>query len=426
MAFLIAAVIAVAVPLALQRGEVREPFREAGVCGRCHVISVVEWGMSGHLRASTGCTACHGASLGHVQDERNNVKPDRLPKQAAIAGFCRDCHKDGCAKSGQTSGCQNCHHYHALVDPRKPVSATVTYITRESESHWREYSRLMEQGEKLAQAGQWQAALAAFEEARKHNAGDRRVGDKIRHCKRRLKPDLPGFDIIGQDFDPATGLARRVRVTEVAIQMVLVRGGEFEIGSERFAAAKPVHTVSVAPFYLGRFEITQAEWSKVMGANPSAHQGAFPNAGSLPVEQVSWEDSQAFIRKLNQTIPGGSFRLPTEAEWEFAARTGESQSQGAAGGQSPRPAGRGGPNRLGLYDMLGNVWEWCSSLSRPYPFDATDGRESPNSAGLRILRGGGFADPFDLHDPALRHAERPDRRFRWNGLRLARDVPEAR
>jgi iron(II)-dependent oxidoreductase len=79
-----------------------------------------------------------------------------------------------------------------------------------------------------------------------------------------------------------------------------------------------------------------------------------------------------------------------------------------------------------LYDMLGNVCEWCSSLHRPYPFDAADGRESPDGSGLRILRGGGFADPLDLLNPALRHAERPNRRLRWNGLRLARDVPEAR
>jgi formylglycine-generating enzyme required for sulfatase activity len=145
------------------------------------------------------------------------------------------------------------------------------------------------------------------------------------------------------------------------------------------------------------------------------------------VEQVSWVDAQAFIRKLNEKVPGGGFRLPTEAEWEFAARTGGAVPGPTVPGQSsPHPVGKGQPDKLGLYDMLGNVWEWCSSLERPYPFGAADGRESATAPGLRILRGGGFADPQDLLDPAFRHAERPDRRLHYNGLRLARDVPEPR
>jgi len=86
----------------------------------------------------------------------------------------------------------------------------------------------------------------------------------------------------------------------------------------------------------------------------------------------------------------------------------------------------GQPDKLGLFDMLGNVWERCSSLNRPYPFDAADGREAPAAPGLRILRGGGYVDMADLLDAALRHAERPNRRLPWNGLRLARSVPEVK
>lgn len=213
------------------------------------------------------------------------------------------------------------------------------------------------------------------------------------------------------------------------IVMVLVPGGEADIGSERLADARPVHTVRIEPFYLGKFEITQAEWVALMGDNPSAHQ----QSGRLPVELVSWEDAQAFLANLNERVPGGGFRLPTEAEWEFAARAGVPPSgaelarvawfEAPDSDFAPKVAGSGQPNKLGLFDMQGNVWEWCSSLAAPYPYNAWDGRESLTAAGLRVLRGGGYADQADLLDPALRHGERPNRRLRWNGLRIARSAP---
>jgi formylglycine-generating enzyme required for sulfatase activity len=385
--------------------------------------------MSAHRQAATGCTSCHGASLGHVKDERNNVKPDRLPNGSAIAGLCADCHKDGCTKSGQKAGCQDCHHYHALVDPRKPaVAPAPDERSAERETRLQQFSRFLEEGNKLVNAEQWDKARIAFQAALQQKPGDGQASAKLKLCERRLKPDLPGFEITDKRFDPETGLVRKVRVAGLGIAMVLVPGGEFEMGSERFAGSKPVHTVRTRPFYLGAFEITQAEWKSMMGSNPSAHQGEkFPDADRMPVEQVSWEDAQAFLRKLNEKVEGGGFRLPTEAEWERAARSGGAEPEPAAPSQkSPRVVGLGHIDNLGLHDMLGNVWEWCSSLSRPYPFDATDGRESSSEPGLRILRGGGFGDPADLLDPALRHTERPNRRLRWNGLRLARDVPDPR
>jgi formylglycine-generating enzyme required for sulfatase activity len=392
-----------------------QQFQQAGVCARCHVISVVEWGMSRHLKAGTGCVECHGASQGHVIDERNNIKPERMPRGAALAGLCAGCHKSGCPNSRQTASCQNCHHVHALVNPTKPPAVRDQRLEQRA-AQWERFSRQMAEGERLAGLEQWDKAQAAFRAALEQVPGDRRAAERLRMCERRLHPGLPGFEIVGQEFDGRTGLPREVQVAGTGIAMRLAPGGEFEMGAERFPGSKPVHTVRLEPFYLGKFELTQAQWKSLMGDNPSAHQG-----DRLPVERVSWEDARAFVKKLNEKVPGGGFRLPTEAEWEFAARTGGALPQ--PNQPAPRPVGSGQPDKLGLFDMLGNVWEWCSSLSRPYPFDPADGREAPAATGLRILRGGGFADMTDLLDPALRHAERPNRRLRWNGLRLARSVP---
>jgi formylglycine-generating enzyme required for sulfatase activity len=256
----------------------------------------------------------------------------------------------------------------------------------------------------------------------------------LKACERRLKPGLPGFEIVSKDWDTRTGLPVEVRIAGLDIALVLAPGGEMDIGSDRFAGARPVHTVRVEPFYLGKFEVTQGEWKALMGSNPSAHQDKdFANPDRMPVEQVSWEDAQSFVRKLNERVAGGGFRLPTEAEWEFAARAGESFSpeglarvawfNAPAQAFAPLPVGSKQPNKLGLFDMQGNVWEWCSSIYLPYPYDASDGRESPTGPGLRVLRGGGFADTADLLDPGMRHGERPQQRLPWNGMRIARSVP---
>jgi len=315
-------------------------FKEAGVCARCHVISVVEWGMSRHRTANTDCIACHGASAGHVDDERNNIKPERVPHGEAIAALCAGCHTAGCPKTRQKAACQTCHHFHALVDPKAPPAVPDQPISRPKPT------------------------------------------------PATRSPKLPP------------------RITVAGITLVLIPGGEFDMGSDRFPASRPVHTVRVAPFYLAATEVTQAQWNAVMGSNPSAHKG-----DQFPVEQVSFEDAQAFLAKLNTKVLGGGFRLPTEAEWEFAA----ADAQPVAGATAPQPAGSGPPNKFGLHDLLGNVWEWCSDPYLAYPLHSGD-------APLRVLRGGGFADPPDLLATSFRHAERPSRRLRFNGLRLARGI----
>jgi formylglycine-generating enzyme required for sulfatase activity len=409
-------------PFAAMPQDEDRQFRQAGVCGRCHVISVVEWGISAHRQAGAGCTACHGSSEGHVIDERNNVKPERIPHGEALAALCAGCHDGGCPVSRRKAGCRTCHHSHALVDPEKPAVAVDERLNELSARQERYAARMAEAAGRVQAAG-WAGARTLFLAALEEKPGDREAASLIRMCERRLEPGLPGFDITGSEFDPATGLPLRVVLAGFGIPMVLVPGGEFELGAEEFPMARPAHTVRVEPFYLAERELTQAEWRAIMGSNPSAHQGGkFPGAQAMPVENVSWEDCRELLAKLDARVAGGGLRLPTEAEWEFAARASDPVPVSGEA-EAPRPAGQGRPNRLGLYDMRGNVWEWTSSLARPYPYVAADGREDPSAPGLRILRGGGFADPPEWAHPGFRHAERPARRLRWNGLRLARSVP---
>ncbi len=350
------AILAIVLPwLALAWQDSDKQLKDAGVCARCHVISVVEWGVARHWKSGTNCVACHGVSEGHVIDERNNVKPDRFPHAAAIAGLCLDCHKDGCPKSGQKASCENCHHVHALVNPNAPPPPAA--------------------------------------------------------------PPAPSIAASTQRRDPVAGLPSETIVPGLNLTMVLVRGGTVDLGSDSILNARPVHTVRVQPLYLSARELTEGQWKAIMGPRPGA-----PTGSNLPVTQVSWEDAQAFLAKLNESVPGGGFRLPTEAEWEFAARAGDTSGD-ALDLKAPRPAGQGKPNPLGLFDMRGNVWEWCSSLDRGYPYDTSDGRESAITPGLRILRGGGFADTASWITAATRHADRPGRRLPWYGLRIARSIP---
>ncbi len=406
-----------------------EQFNQAGVCARCHVISVVEWGMSGHRKAGTDCAGCHGASQGHVADERNNIKPDRIATGDAVAGLCASCHSGGCPKTGRTASCQSCHHAHALINPDRPPEVAGDAL-EEKARQWELYAELMKKGEVLFRDGQWPKAQETFQAALNAKRGDRRAAERLKACKYRLAGGLPGFELTGGDFDERTGLPRNVRVSGRGIAMLLVSGDEFEMGSERFPGTKPVHTVRVEPYYLAVHELTRAEWEALMGTPPGDEEnGQNPRSAKLPVTQISWEDARLFTRKLNEQVPGGGFRLPTEAEWEFAARAGWDEGvvleeRAWFAGSKPQPVGAKKPDRRGFFDMQGNVWEWCSSLSKPYPYDPLDGREAPEASGLRILRGGGFADSPDLLDPAMRHSERPDRRLRWNGIRLARSVPE--
>ena len=191
-----------------------------------------------------------------------------------------------------------------------------------------------------------------------------------------------------------------IKVNDIEINMVFVEGGTFamgatpEQGSEASDDEKPVHLVTLSDFYIGRYEVTQDEWLSVMDYNPSCFKG-----NKRPVENIEWDKGQEFIRKLN-ALTGKNFRLPTEAEWEYAARGGNrSQGYKYAGSNiiddvawindvSTHPVGQKQPNELGLYDMSGNVYEWCQDWWGYYNDIPQINPTGAKSGDSRVCRGG--------------------------------------
>lgn len=224
-------------------------------------------------------------------------------------------------------------------------------------------------------------------------------------------------------------------VNGVSFEMVRVEGGTFRMGatSEKEEDAsdwvvEPVHSVTLSSYYIGKTEVTQALWQAVMGSNPSHFKGA-----DLPVECVSWNDCQEFIQKLNR-LTGRNFRLPTEAEWEFACRGGNnsrsykysgSNNLGSvvwyydnSGGQTHRVATKA-PNELGIYDMSGNVWEWCSDWYADYTSYSQTNPTGPQSGSRRVSRGGSWSLSAWYCHSSYRYDNDPAICYRYLGLRLA-------
>ena len=192
-------------------------------------------------------------------------------------------------------------------------------------------------------------------------------------------------------------------VRGVKFKMVKVEGGALLMGAtkeqENYAWDKeePAHQVTLSDYYIGETQVTQALWKSVMGNNPSNWEG-----DNLPVEQVSWEDAQEFIKKLNG-VTGRTFRLPTEAEWEYAARGGKRSNRYRYSGSynidevawydgnsehKTHLVKEKKANELGLYDMSGNVWEWCNDWYGEYSSDAQTNPQGPKKGSDRVLRGG--------------------------------------
>ena len=223
-------------------------------------------------------------------------------------------------------------------------------------------------------------------------------------------------------------------VNGVQFKMVKVQGGTFQMGtdSRTWKNQTPVHSVTLSDYYIGQTEVTQELWKAVMGNTPSYFKGDC----NLPMDYVSWNDCQEFIKKLNR-LTGKNFRLPTEAEWEYAARGG-SKSRGYkySGSNDADSVGwwysgwRGiesksylvaqkQPNELGLYDMSGNVYEWCQDWYGKYPSYSQANPKGASMGELRVLRGGSWYFS-DVHmENTWRLGRTPDCRGTSYGLRLA-------
>lgn len=193
-------------------------------------------------------------------------------------------------------------------------------------------------------------------------------------------------------------------------EMVFVQGGTFlmgctvEQGSDCYAAESPSHLVTVSDFYIGKYEITQAQWEAVMGMDISQqHDKSYDGEDfNIPMNSVSWYDVQEFIHRLN-ALTGKQYRLPTEAEWEYAARGGKQSCGYKYSGSNNieqvawhsgnsneiiHQVGTKNPNELGIYDMSGNVWEWCSDWYGPYDNKRVINPTGANSGTYRVFRGG--------------------------------------
>ena len=221
----------------------------------------------------------------------------------------------------------------------------------------------------------------------------------------------------------------------VNIAMIAVQGDTFMTGctseqdNDCNDSEKPAHRVTVSDFYIGKYEVTQAQWKAVMGNNPSRFKG-----DNLPVEQISWNDVQEFISKLNAQT-GKQYRLPTEAEWEYAARGGKN-SKGykysgnntvnevawidSNSGQSTHAVGTKLPNELGIYDMSGNVMEWCSDWLSQYTINAKLNPIGANAGTHHVGRGGSFRSTERVVRVSARAGNKPDDRGMNLGFRLAR------
>ncbi|MDX2278429.1 MAG: SUMF1/EgtB/PvdO family nonheme iron enzyme [Saprospiraceae bacterium] len=230
-------------------------------------------------------------------------------------------------------------------------------------------------------------------------------------------------------------VSHKIWRNSLGMEFILIPAGEFQMGSmDGRDNEKPVHLVRITkPFYLGTYQVTQEQWQAVMGNNPSRFKGDL----NRPVETVSWHDAQRFLQRLNERDVGKAYRLPTEAEWEYAARGG-SRSKGYVYSGSndidavawykknsnykKHPVKGKAPNELGLYDMTGNVYEWCSDWYAKYGSEPSTNPTGPNYGDQRVLRGGTWRFDAYICVVTWHYGYYPHIRDTETGFRLAKSV----
>ena len=247
-------------------------------------------------------------------------------------------------------------------------------------------------------------------------AGEKQISWRVLEEREQLVGDKIKFKVVAsgkKSFEP---------------EMVFVEGGTFQMGSSSGESdEKPVHSVTLSAFNIGKYEVTQAQWKAVMGNNPSS----FTGCDDCPVDNVSWNDVQQYISKLNSQT-GKNYRLPTEAEWEYSAKGGKS-SKGYTysgsnnlnavawytdnSGSKTHAVGGKKANELGIYDMAGNVWEWCSDWYGTYNRYSETNPTGASSGQIRVLRGGSWYYDASSCRAAKRVRNDPDYRYSL-GFRL--------
>jgi formylglycine-generating enzyme required for sulfatase activity len=288
----------------------------------------------------------------------------------------------------------------------------------------------------------WQEAKQEYNLALKYKPGDMEALGKIKACDRELSN--PNGNLNGNQRTPDLPRNYTETINGVSFTMIYVEGGTFQMGDtfNEGGSDEDPHQVTLDGYHLGQTEVTQALWQAVMRSNPSH----FENCPQCPVEEVSWDDAQAFIQKLNQ-FTGKTYRLPTEAEWEYAARergrkvrfgNGQnvlrsSEANFDAGKDYKQPYSEVGeyrvqtvpvktfaPNALGLYDMAGNVWEWCADWygSDYYKNSPSSNPPGPDSGTRRVFRGGSWYGNPQYARAASRYYYTPTYRGLNVGFRL--------
>ncbi len=234
----------------------------------------------------------------------------------------------------------------------------------------------------------------------------------------------------------------------VELEMVWIEPGTFMMGSPESEAGRwddegPQHEVTITRgFYLGKYTVTRAVWAALMSSRPWENQEYVLENPAHPAVFVSWEDAQAFVERLNVDEGAAPYRLPTEAEWEYACRAGTTtpwsfgEEEGDAGDYAwyrgnaweageryAHPVGTKSPNPLGIHDMHGNVWEWVLDLHGDYPAEPQTDPQGPEKGTIRVLRGSGFSSLSRAVRSAFRYGYAPGRRFHCIGFRLLREGP---